>query len=169
MVVTVRETCRGDGVGCARAWLDAGRHVHEIDPAVGRVPDADGLAEWFERTITEDRADDERCLVAEADGQVVGFVAATVEAARTDAPWQIQRDLATRRLLIEALAVREGHRRGGAGAALMRAIEAWGRERGASVALTDTNLRSHLSLPFYEHGMGYGRRGVVLRKGLRTP
>ena len=168
MAVAVREARQGDGVGCARAWSDAGRHVHEIDPAVGRVPDEDGLAEWLERTLTEDRTDDTKCLVAEVDGQVVGFVAATVEAARADARWQIQRDLATARLVIEALAVRDGHRRSGAGRALMRAIEAWGRERGAAVALTDTNLRSHLSLPFYERGMGYGRRGVVLRKGLGT-
>lgn len=166
--VTVRAARQGDGVGCARAWVDAGRHVHDIDPAVGRVPDSDGLAEWFEGTLAEDRPENEECLVAEVDGRVVGFVSATVEPARADARWQIQRDLGAPRLVIEALAVRESHRRSGVGGALMRAIEGWGRERGAAVALTDTNLRSPLSLPFYERGMGYARRGVILRKGLHA-
>jgi len=39
-------------------------------------------------------------------------------------------------------------------------------ERGAAVVTLDTNLRSPLSVPFYENRMGYQRRGVIFRKEL---
>ncbi len=46
----------------------------------------------------------------------------------------------------------------------MQAAEDWGRRKGAVVAVTDTNLCSPLSVPFYEHPMGYLRQAVILRK-----
>jgi GNAT superfamily N-acetyltransferase len=100
-------------------------------------------------------------------GQVVGMVDATVAPARPDGRWQLQRALSQTRLLINALAVADGYRRRGVGTALLTAAEEWGRRRGATVAMTDTNLRSPLSVPFYEDRMGYLRQAVVLRKTLR--
>ncbi|GAB2813032.1 hypothetical protein GCM10027176_16840 [Actinoallomurus bryophytorum] len=49
----------------------------------------------------------------------------------------------------------------------MGAAEAWGREKGAVVSVTDTNLSSPLSIPFYEGRMGYRRQAVILRKMLQ--
>ena len=40
------------------------------------------------------------------------------------------------------------------------------RERGAEVVTLDTNLRSPLSVRFYENRMGYQRHGVIFRKEL---
>jgi hypothetical protein len=48
----------------------------------------------------------------------------------------------------------------------MKAAEEWGRRNGAVVAVTDTNLSSLLSVPFYEDRMGYRRQALVLRKTL---
>lgn len=101
------------------------------------------------------------------DGQVVGMVGAAVAPALPDGRWQLQRDLSRTRLLVNALLVADGYRRRGVGTALLTAAEEWGRRRGAAVVVTDTNLHSPLSVPFYEDRMGYLRRAVVLRKTLR--
>jgi GNAT superfamily N-acetyltransferase len=141
--------------------------VYELNPDVGHIPDAHGLVGWFEQWLAQDRGSNQIFLVAEGNGRVVGFIDAIVEPPSTDARWQIQRDLGVLRLVIGALAVEEPQRRAGVGAALMEAAEERGRSQGAMVALTDTNIRSHLSLPFYEDRMGYERRAAILRKTLQ--
>lgn len=94
------------------------------------------------------------------------MIEASVERARPEGRWQLQRDLSRTRLLIGALVVAAGRRRQGAGTALIEAAEEWGRRKGAVVAATDTNVHSTLSLPFYEDRMGYERQAVILRKRL---
>jgi GNAT superfamily N-acetyltransferase len=158
--VQVRTVRAGDGRGCARAWSDAGRYLQEIDPAVGRIPAQAGLVERFEGYCASPRPPEELWLVAERDAEVVGFVQAVVALPSEDAEWQLQRDMASCRLVIEALAVVAEERRAGVGAALMTAVEEIGRARGAMVATLDTNLRSYLSVPFYER-MGYERQAVI--------
>lgn len=163
----VREIRSGDGEGCARAWRDAGRHYAAIVPEVIQEPDPQGLVEWFEHAIRDERGDDTLWIVAEDDGQVVGMVEAAVTRPTPDARRQLQRDLSRVRLVVNALAVVEEYRRKGVGTALMEAAETWGRQRGAVVTVTDTNLSSSLSVPFYEDRMGYRRQAVILRKTLK--
>ncbi len=81
-----------------------------------------------------------------------------------DAHFQLQRELAQHRLAIDALAVVEGSRRGGIGSALVRAAEAWGRAKGATVIVVDGNWSSGVAEAFYERALGYKRRGLTLRK-----
>jgi GNAT superfamily N-acetyltransferase len=167
--VAVRQVRPGDGQGCARAWADAGRYYAAIVPEVIQEPDPDGLAEWFERGIAENRGQDTLWLVATVDetgGQIVGMIDAVVQTPHADGRWQLQRDQSRTRLLINALAVTEDYRRRGVGTLLMNAAEEWGHSNGATIALTDTNLRSDLSVPFYEARMGYQRQAVILRKPL---
>lgn len=162
----VREARAGDGRGCAEAWSDAGRYLQSIDPSVGQVPEQAGLAEHFETACASPRPPGELWLVAERNGEVAGFVQGFLAAPSQDAGLQIQRDLASARLVIEALAVVEGERRADVGTELMKAIEDLGRARGAVVATLDTNVRSYLSVPFYEERMGYQRQAVIFRKYL---
>jgi GNAT superfamily N-acetyltransferase len=162
----VRAARPGDGAGCAAVWADIGRHLEELDPELGREPDAAGLAEWFEQGLADDRPASALWLIAIRDGQLAGFVSGAVEPPPATARWQLQRDLAVPRLVVGVLAVRGDQRRSGVGTALMTAIEAAGRGLGAAVALLDTNLRSPLSVPFYEQRMGYARRAVIFRKRL---
>ena len=164
--IAIREARAGDGAGCARAWSDAGRYITTIDPAIGQIPEPAGLVEWFEAACAGARAPGELWLVAERDGEIAGFVQAVMEPPAANLHWQLQRDLASTRLIIEALAVVEEHRRGGVGTELMNAMEDAGRSRGAAVATLDTNLRSFLSVPFYEDRMGYKRQAVIFRKQL---
>jgi GNAT superfamily N-acetyltransferase len=161
----IRDVRPGDGEGCAGVWLDAGRYYAALVPEVIQVPDADGLAEWLEEAIGEER--DGLWQVAEEPGAgVVGMVEATVVPPVPDARRQLQRDLGRTRLVVNLLAVAEGYRRRGVGTALMEAAEQWGRSRGAHVVVTDTNLSSPLSVPFYESRMGFERQAVILRKVL---
>ena len=163
---TVRAAGPGDGAGCAVVWADAGRHLAGLDPELGHEPEAGGLAAWFEEQLAEERPASALWLVAIRDGQIAGFVSGAVEPPLASACWQLQRDLAAPRLVVGALVVGAGQRRSGVGTALMQAIEDAGRSLGAAVATLDTNLRSPLSVPFYERRMGYARRAVIFRKRL---
>jgi GNAT superfamily N-acetyltransferase len=159
----IRDIRPGDGEGCARVWLDAGRYYAALVPEVIQVPDADGLADWLEEAIAEER--DGLWQVADQPGEgVVGMVEAAVVPPSPDAHRQLQRDLSRTRLVVNLLAVAEGYRRRGVGTALMEAAEEWGRSKGADVVVTDTNLSSPLSVPFYENRMGFSRQAVILRK-----
>ena len=81
-------------------------------------------------------------LAAERGGQVIGMIEAAVHRLRPDARWQLQRDLSRTRLVISALAVTTGHRRRGAGTALLQAAEDWGRRKGCYASLA-MNTRHH--------------------------
>jgi GNAT superfamily N-acetyltransferase len=94
------------------------------------------------------------------------MIGACVQRPRPDGRWQLQRDQSRTRLLINALAVAEDYRRQGVGTLVMNAAEDWARSNGATVALTDTNLHSDLSVPFYEQRMGYLCQAAILRKPL---
>jgi GNAT superfamily N-acetyltransferase len=165
----IRDIRPGDGTACARVWLDAGRYYAALVPDLLQVPDSDGLVEWLEEGIGEERSDDALWQVAEDPVHGVrGMVEAMVVRPAPDARWQLQRDQSRTRLVVNLLAVAEGYRRRGVGTALMEAAEEWGRAKGAVVAVTDTNLSSPLSVPFYERRMGYERQAIVLRKALES-
>jgi GNAT superfamily N-acetyltransferase len=124
------------------------------------------LADWFEAACAAPRTPDELWLVADCDGEVAGFVQAVVMPPDVVAHWQLQRDRASVRLVVDVLVVGEAQRRSGVGTALMSAVEEAGRSRGAAVATLDTNLRSYMSVPFYEDRLGYQRQAVIFRKQL---
>ena len=151
----------------ARAWCDAGRFYVDIDAEDFQVPAEDGLVEWLESGIEAMEADrDLALLVAEVGDEVVGWVSARLVTPACDAQWQLQREYATTRLILDAVAVSEEHRSAGAGLELVAAAEEWGRERGAVVAVADGNWASGIVERFYEGRLGYRRRSVSLRKPL---
>jgi GNAT superfamily N-acetyltransferase len=100
------------------------------------------------------------------DGEPAAVLGARILAPDDDASHQIQRDAGSTRLRIEYLVTAAAHRRRGLATQLVEAAEAWGRDRGATVAETWTYHRSPMSLPFWERRVGYGERSVNLRKPL---
>jgi GNAT superfamily N-acetyltransferase len=163
----VREARREDAPAMARAWCDAGRFYVEVSQYDFQVPDEDGLVEWLESGVEAMEADpDLALLVAEVDGELAGWVGARLVTPVSDAKWQLQRELASTRLIVDAVAVAEDHRGAGAGVELVLAAERWGRERGATVAVADGNCASGVVPRFYESRLGYRRRSVSLRKPL---
>jgi GNAT superfamily N-acetyltransferase len=165
VAVSIRPACPGDGVAVARAWLSAAAYYADQDPGHFQLPRADGLAESWDLAAGRDEADTLR-LVAEIDGQVVGWLIARIEPPQADAAAQLAREHGWTRLAVDALIVDRQHWRQGAGAALLEAAEHWGRARGAQIARLDTYAHSQVSVPFYEDRMGYQRRAIVFQKPL---
>jgi GNAT superfamily N-acetyltransferase len=165
--VTVREARREDAEAMARAWCDAGRFYVDVDAGDFQIPDEEGLVDWLECGVEAMENDpDLALLVAEVDGDVVGWASARLVTPASDAQWQVQREYSDTRLIVDAVAVAEAHRGGGAGVDLVLAAERWGRERGASVAVADGNIASGIVPRFYETRLGYRPRSVSLRKPL---
>lgn len=151
----------------AAAWQDAGRFYVAIDERDFQVPDDNGLVDWLESGIEAMEEDqDLALLVADVDGEVTGWVGCRLAQPISDARWQLQRELAQTRLIVDAVCVAERHRGSGTGVDLVRAAEEWGRERGARLAVADGNWSSGLVQRFYESRLGYRRRSVSLRKVL---
>jgi GNAT superfamily N-acetyltransferase len=143
---------------------NSARHV-ELAPELFRVPDEEGLVEFFERGIAEDSArPDFLGLVAEIDEEVAGYLEAQLLPPMETARWQSGPDLGRTRLHINALGTAREFQRRGVATALVEAAEAWGRDHGATVATCDTWIGSPMSVPFWERRMSYERRAVILRK-----
>lgn len=133
--ITVRAARPGDGGSIALLSHDSGAYYRELAPDDFRVPDEDG-----QRGIA---------LVAVLDGEVAGYLEARLEEPLESACYQTNPELAERRLFVDALLTARSHWRRGVGSTLVEAAEAWGRERGATLAVMDTYADSPVSVPFW--------------------
>jgi GNAT superfamily N-acetyltransferase len=167
--VVIRSPQTGDGSGLARTWLDAAGYYTQLDAARFRVPEADGLAEWFEESSVQTPVPDHALLrVAAYDELVIGFILAFIRSPVADAARQFVRDVSVTRLEIAALLVQQRYWRQGVGGRLLREAEVWGRAQGAVVVVLDTYHASPVSVPFYEQHMGYERTALAFRKELQS-
>ena len=164
--VVIREYRDGDAAGIVQISRDNARFYVGIAPDHFRTPDEDGFVELFENDGEWRDAPDNLALVAEVDGQVAGYLEATVQPPLETARWQAQRDLGETRLTINFVGTADAYKRQGVATALVEAAEGWGRSKGASVAICDTYIDSPLSVPFWEERMGYSRRAIIFRKAL---
>ena len=131
----VRPAQPGDDAALARLHADAGADFAALSPAELRHGDG---AEVLR-------------LVADVDGELAGALVAHVVA---------QSDVTL--LRIDSLVTADAHRGRGYAAQLVEAAEAWGRERGATLAETWTQDR----VPFWKGRLAYSERSVNLRKPL---
>ena len=133
--MNVRPAQPGDDAALERLHGDAGADIAAFSPAELRHQDgADVLR-----------------LVADVDGELAGALVAHVVA---------QGDVTL--LRIDSLVTAAAHRGRGYAAELVEAAEAWGRERGATLAETWTQDR----VPFWKGRLAYAERSVNLRKPL---
>ena len=165
MAIVVRPARPGDGQDIARNGVECTRYYRDLIPDDFRLPDQEGLADWVDSWLPAD-GESELALVAESEGQVIGYLEARIEQPLEAARFQSNPDLGETRLFINYLVTAPAFWRRGVGRRLVEAAEEWGRGRGATVAICDTHIGSPVSLPFWEDGMGYRRRAVVLRKPL---
>jgi GNAT superfamily N-acetyltransferase len=157
-----------DAVSLAHAWKEFGRYYVEIDAAELRVPDDEGLLEWFESRLRTDEGEDASWLVADHDGEIIGFIQADIWRPAEDADRQLMREVAEPILKVNSLMVLEDERGAGVGTALMNAAEAWGKERGATRAIVIASLSSPAVVGFYENRMRYDRKTVGFRTELHS-
>jgi GNAT superfamily N-acetyltransferase len=134
--VKVRPAQPGDDAALARLHGDARADYAALSPAELRHRDgADVLR-----------------LVADVDGELAGALVAHMVADHE--PETLLR--------IDSLVTADAHRGRGYAAQLVEAAEAWGRERGATLAETWTYDR----VPFWKGRLAYAERSVNLRKPL---
>jgi GNAT superfamily N-acetyltransferase len=165
--VTIREAAPDDAPAIARVHGDSAAYYVSLAPELFRLPDDDGLVE-FVTPGPEDNSPTSLYIVAELDDEVVGVLYAVLIAPGDTDRYQTPSDLREVRLFIHALSVLRSHWRRGVATALVECAEAWGRDRGATVALCDTWLDSPVSRPFWEERMSYTPRSVRLRKPLTS-
>jgi GNAT superfamily N-acetyltransferase len=155
MTVVIRSPISADAPRLAEAWTEFGRYYAALEPTLFQVPDEDGLEGWIRTALDGPPDEDREWLVAEVDGTVQGYVQAEITRPGSDARWELLADLRQSVVRILGLFVFEGDRREGIATELMRAVEAWAKERGATRAFLNTYARSPSAVPFYEQGMGY--------------
>ena len=97
------------------------------------------------------------CLLAEADGVPVGYLAGYLRGADAMRPVMVA--------VLESMYVRGGARGRGVGTKLVRGFLDWAGERGAGRASVTAYSSNERAVRFYE-GMGYRPRSVTLELGL---
>jgi ribosomal protein S18 acetylase RimI-like enzyme len=164
--ITLRRFQPGDGAGIARISRDSGAYYSRIAPDHFQQPDEEGLAEFMEDDSEWRKSNENLALIAEVDGEVAGYLEASLQPPLETAKWQTQRDLGDPRLFINYVGTADAYRRMGVATKLVEAAEDWAREKGAVAAVCDTYIESPLSVPFWEDRMGYTRRAIIFRKTL---
>lgn len=151
-------------MGLARIWMENARYYVGLAPHDFQLPEAEGLAEFCD---PRPESDETRIhLVAQVDGEIAGFAAARLMPPHESGGRQYVPHHRETRIYIDALGVGDAHQRRGVATRLVEAVEEWGRERGATLAATDTYVDSPLSIPFWQKRMGYRPRSLVMWKRL---
>ena len=164
--MVVREYRDGDAPGIARISRENSRFYVRLAPEYFKAPDEEGFVDFIESDGEWRDAPENLALLAEVDGEVAGYLEASVQPPLETARWQAQRDLGETRLMIGFVGTADAYKRTGVATRLVEAAEAWGRSKGAAVAVCDTFIDSPLSVPFWERRMGYTRRALIFRKVL---
>jgi GNAT superfamily N-acetyltransferase len=164
--IEVRGFRPGDGAGIARIGRENSAYYARLAPQYFKEPNEGALADMLEGDDEWRNADENLALVAEVEGNVAGYLEASVHPPLETAECQGQRDLAFSRLFIGVVETADAYKRMGVATRLVEAAEEWGRSQGAVVAVCDTYIDSPLSVPFWEERMGYTRRSIIFRKPL---
>jgi ribosomal protein S18 acetylase RimI-like enzyme len=163
--LTVRRAQPGDAEALAHSWLEGARELIELAPERFRMPDAEGLVEFFRKDLERASELDVLSLVGELDGKVVGSLEARLLGPLDSARFQVLDHLGRPRVYVDHLRVDPPFRRRGVARELMGSAERWGRDHGATSIVLDTYAESPLSVPFYE-AAGYRRTSIVFEKRL---
>jgi GNAT superfamily N-acetyltransferase len=163
--LNIRQAIPGDGAAIARVHRENAAYYVGLAPDLFRLPEDDGLIE-FADPGPDDNTSTKLFIVAEFADEVVGHLYAELISPSESDRFQSPSDMSEVRLFIHALSVLQEYWRRGIATALVETAEAWGRERGATVALCDTWPESPVSRPFWEQRMNYETRSVRLRKRL---
>jgi ribosomal protein S18 acetylase RimI-like enzyme len=157
--VSVRPALPEDAAGLARVRVDYAAYHASLDPEIFREVDPDEV-----RSALGERPalSGDEVLVAEAEGEVVGFVELRLE--RPAGPANIHQPVVYG--YVEDVAVLAEHRGRGFGRALMLAAEDWARANGAAAMLLDTHPRNLAALSFYREALGYSTTGLTMLKRL---
>ena len=160
--ILVRKATAADAEAIAAVFLESAQFHSSLEPERYFVPEPSTIAERYRESRQHPPAHPYEVvtLVAEADGQMVGFVDA-----RLDRPFDaMHRD--TLYCYIAEIAVSSPFRSRGAGEQLLRAAEEWARARGAEYAFLEYNRANTRAAKFYADRMGYRVASITAFKRL---
>ena len=147
--VSIRAASPTDAEAIARTYMESAEHHAGLDPDRYGIPDIESIVARYRKGQQHPPGESGITLVAELDGEVVGFVDVRLD--RSTDP--MHRDLLY--CHIAELAVSRRAQSQGIGERLLRAAEDWGRENGAQLARLEYLASNTRAASFYHQRMGY--------------
>jgi GNAT superfamily N-acetyltransferase len=155
--VTIREAAAADAEALAVVYLDSAEHHQRLDPSMYSLPDFAQMVARYRRRLPAPEGS--TILVAEVDGEVVGWV--EVQVREADGEPRMSRDTTAAEVDIGVLA---DMRDRGIGTRLMGAAEAWAFEHGAEFMFLQTHVANGDAIRFYQERHGWRTTGLVMMK-----
>jgi ribosomal protein S18 acetylase RimI-like enzyme len=151
LAITIRQAVSEDAGAIARAFLENAEYHARLDPERYSAPAMETIsARYRDGRQHPPRAPGEAVtLVADLDGDIVGFVDVRLEPSM---------DAMHREMIychVAEIAVTSRRQSHGIGGRLMRAAEAWGREKGAEFGSLEYHAANTRASLFYRRRMGY--------------
>jgi ribosomal protein S18 acetylase RimI-like enzyme len=162
--ITIRPADPADADGIAQAFIESAQYHVRLDPERYAVPAVEKISARHRegRQHPSRAAGEATTLIAELDGEIVGFVDAQLE---QSPDWMHRKTVYCH---IAEIAVRCAHRNQGIGGRLLRAAEDWGRQHGAEFASLEYHAANMRASSFYEQRMGYRVASVTAIKRLSS-
>jgi len=159
--VTVRPAAPRDADGITAIYMESADYHADLDPSRYWIPGAETIASRYRegRQHPLDAGGEVITLIAELDGEIVGFV----DARLTRSPDPMHREMLYCHIVEIAVSRRlQGH---GVGRVLLSAAENWGRREGAELASLEYLAVNQRASVFYER-LGYRPASVMAIKPL---
>ena len=139
-----------DSDGISRVYMQSAEYHAGLDSERYWIPDVRTISARYRegRQHPPEASGESITLVAEAEGEIVGFV----DARLTQSPDPMHREMLYCHIV--EIAVSTKYQGRGLGAQLLRAAEEWGRKHGAQMALLEYLAANQRAALFYER-LGY--------------
>jgi ribosomal protein S18 acetylase RimI-like enzyme len=160
--IAIRSGVSDDADAITRTYLESADLHARLDPERYAIPTLDAISARYRDRLQSPPGvvTESITLVAEVNGEVVGFVDARLERS----PDAMHREMVY--CHIEEIAVSARHQNQGAGARLLQAAEEWGRRQGATLASLDYHVANAHAAEFYQRRMGYRVAAITVIKNL---
>src|SRR5262245_1945224 len=162
VAVSIRTAVARDADGIARVFLESAEYHAGLDAERYWVPSIETASARYRTGRQHPHGANAITLVAELDGEIVGFVDARIEQSHDP----MHRDLTY--CHVAELAVSRAYRNRGIGSQLRERAEAWGHRNGATLASLEYHAANMRAGRFYQRRMGYSVAATILIKPL-TP
>jgi ribosomal protein S18 acetylase RimI-like enzyme len=149
--ITVRPAVPEDADGIARTFLESAEYHARLDPERYSAPAVESVSARYRerRQHPPETGGEGITLVAELNGEIVGFIDARLEQSQ---------DAMHREMIychMAEIAVNSQYQNQGIGRRLLRAAEDWGRRQGAEFASLEYHAANTRASLFYQQRMGY--------------
>lgn len=162
LAIAIRPATPQNADGITRVYMESAAHHAGLEPERYLIPAAEMICERYRegRQHPVDAQEHSTTLVAEINGEIVGFVDVRI----TRSPDAMHRAFSYCHIV--EIAVSERHRSHGIGEQLMRAAEQWGRQHGAEYASLEYLAANTRAGQFYRERMSYRPASILAVKRL---